>query len=165
MFAQLFLLPGSCNKFQLINHITYNRWILLVIDGFTRMALEAAERKVDELRRSKVLSVDTPTIAQTVNKVSGRVAHVPMSINDIDQSKLAPPVLEPSASKISCNIRTQYYNIMVKHCLKIYSQPTDAYDRAQTEEISVFRKCSTPNIYKSSALLTINHMDIICFEF
>ncbi|CAO1421804.1 unnamed protein product [Diamesa tonsa] len=123
-----------------------------------KMALEAARRKVDELRKSRLLSVDTPTIAQTVNKMSGRVAHVPTGISDIDHSKLAPPVLEPGASKISCNIRTQYYNIMVKHCLKIYSQPADAYDRAQTEEIKVFHKCSTPNIYKSSALLTINKL-------
>ena len=78
-----------------------------------KMALEAAKRKVDEIRKSRLLCVDTPTIAQTVNKISGRVAHVPTGITDIDHSKLAPPVLEPGASKISCNIRTQYYNIMV----------------------------------------------------
>lgn len=123
-----------------------------------KMAMEAAIRKVAAINKSKLLSVDTPTIAQTFNKISGRVAHVPTGISDIDHSKLAPSVLEPSSSKISCNIRTQYYNIMVKHCLKIYTQPVDAYDRAQTEEISVLRKCSTPNIYKSSALLTINKL-------
>lgn len=30
--------------------------------------------------------------------------------------------------------------------------------QAQTEEVAVLKKCSTPNIYKSSALLTINKL-------
>lgn len=44
-------------------------------------------------------------------------------------SKPAPPVLEASSTKISYNIRTQYYNMMVKHCLTIYDECTDAWER------------------------------------
>lgn len=75
---------------------------------------------------------------------------------------------------------------MVKHCLTIYDECNDAWERvrcerierkqtrisngkikrfryfddfqAQTEELAVFKKCNTPNIYKSSALLTINKL-------
>lgn len=52
----------------------------------------------------------------------------------------------------------QFYNLMIKHCLNIYPSCDDAYDRAQTEELAVMKKCSTPMIYKSSALLTINKL-------
>lgn len=41
----------------------------------------------------------------------------------------APPVLEPSSTKISYNIRMQYYNMMVKHCLTIYDECSDAWER------------------------------------
>lgn len=44
-------------------------------------------------------------------------------------TKPAPPVLEASSTKISYNIRMQYYNMMVKHCLTIYDQCTDAWER------------------------------------
>lgn len=52
----------------------------------------------------------------------------------------------------------QYYNLIVKHCLNIYPNCEDAWDRAQTEELTVFKKCSTANIYKSSSLLTVNKL-------
>lgn len=52
----------------------------------------------------------------------------------------------------------QYYNLMVKHCLTIYDDCNDAWERAQTEELAVFKKCNTVVIYKSSALLTINKL-------
>lgn len=74
------------------------------------------------------------------------------------QDPPAPPVLEPGSTKISYNIRMQYYNLMLKHCLNIYPSCEDAWDRAQTEELAVMKKCSTPIIYKNSALLTINKL-------
>lgn len=52
----------------------------------------------------------------------------------------------------------QYYNMMVKQCLIIYPNCEDAWDRAQVEELAVFKKCSTPIIYKNSALLTVNKL-------
>lgn len=47
---------------------------------------------------------------------------------------------------------------MVKHCLTIYDNCEDAWERAQTEELAVFKKCSTVVIYKQSAALTINKL-------
>lgn len=74
---------------------------------------------------------------------------------------------------------------MVRQCLTIYDNCEDAWERvrnknkkrkqikrkkkiintilyfflkAQTEELNVFKKCSTPVIYKSSALLSINKL-------
>lgn len=47
---------------------------------------------------------------------------------------------------------------MVKHCLTIYDDCNDAWERAQTEELAVFKKCNTVVIYKSSALLAINKL-------
>ncbi|CAD7091919.1 unnamed protein product [Hermetia illucens] len=122
------------------------------------LAIERAKKKIEELRAQKQL-----TPSKTASKVMGRIAHINTTIptttsKAIEQSQPAPPVLEANSSKISYNLRMQYYNMMVKHCLNIYPTCEDAWERAQTEELAVFKKCSTPVIYKSSALLTINKL-------
>lgn len=125
-----------------------------------RMAIEAAKRKVMELNktmRSSFQASSTPS--QTARSASsGRVAHVPTNINDLDISKMAPPVLEAHQTKISCNVRTQFYKMMVKHCLEIYSLPADSFERAQHEEFQVYNKCSIVTTYKTSAMLAINRL-------
>ncbi|GAB0096694.1 RNA exonuclease 1 homolog [Sergentomyia squamirostris] len=112
------------------------------------IALMNAKKKIEELKNRK-------TAAQTQAKNSKRMAHANPAIME---QKPAPPVLEASATKISYNLRMQYYNIMVKHCLTIYPGCDDAWQRAQTEELAVFKKCSNPMIYKSSASLTVNKL-------
>jgi RNA exonuclease 1 len=89
---------------------------------------------------------------------TGRVAHVPSSINDLDVSKLAPPIIEPHNTKISANVRTQMYKLMVKHCLDIYTDPPDGFQRAQNEEYEIFKKCSIVSIYKTSSMLALNRL-------
>ncbi|KAG5671566.1 hypothetical protein PVAND_001759 [Polypedilum vanderplanki] len=124
-----------------------------------RMAIEAAKRKVMELNKSIDHSFQkSSTPAQTSSKSGSRVAHVPTKINDLDISKMAPPVIDSHQTKISCNIRTQLYKIMVKHCLEIYSLPADAFERAQNEEHQVFKKCSIVPTYKTSCMLAINRL-------
>ncbi|XP_045778911.1 RNA exonuclease 1 homolog [Maniola jurtina] len=93
------------------------------------------------------------TITQTVKKGTQRVAHMP-SEKFIDR----PGVLEPLGSKIAANIRSTYLNMMIDHCLKIYLSPTDAYARAQHEELATSKKCSTVQIYKNSAVLAISRL-------
>lgn len=91
-----------------------------------RMAIEAARRKVMELHKSKEAQFQRQTTAQTAAKTTGRVAHAPSSLtNDIDPCKLAPPIKEQHSTKISSNIRNQYYKIMVQHCIQIYPLPAD----------------------------------------
>ncbi len=119
------------------------------------LALQEAKKKVEALKAAKQSPYLAKTLPQTVPKGQSRKAHV--ATVDL-KSKPAPPVLEPHQKKISYNIRMQYYNIMVTHCLNIYPNCEDAWDRAQTEELVVFNKCGTPNIYKSSALLAINKL-------
>lgn len=124
-----------------------------------RMAIEAAKRKVAQLNASKDAQFQRSTIAQTAAKTSGRVAHTPTDVlTDIDPMKLAPPITEAHSTKISCNIRTQNYRLMVQQCLKIYPLHADAYERAQKEEFSVFQKCKMIHSYKTSALLAINRL-------
>ncbi|XP_053694263.1 RNA exonuclease 1 homolog isoform X2 [Sabethes cyaneus] len=128
------------------------------------LALQKAKEKIEELKKLKGIS----TPAQTAPKGLGRKAHVgsvlPESASSSSSSavpspsKPAPPVLEPESTKISYNIRMQFYNLMVQHCVSIYSSLEDAWDRAQTEELSVLKKCNTPMIYKKSALLTVNKL-------
>uniref|UniRef100_A0A182MBX0 Exonuclease domain-containing protein n=1 Tax=Anopheles culicifacies TaxID=139723 RepID=A0A182MBX0_9DIPT len=121
------------------------------------LAFQKAKEKIEQLKRNQ--SAFTP--AQTAPKTSGRVAHtgsVLASKAAATPAAQAPPILEPASSKISYNIRMQYYGLMVKHCLNIYPTCEDAWDRAQTEELAVMKKCSTAMIYKSSALLTINKL-------
>lgn len=120
-----------------------------------RMAIEAAKRKVMEINKGMQQQSSTP--AQTASK-SARVAHKPTNVNDLDITKLAPPILEAHNTKISCNVRTQMYKMMVKHCIEIYSLPADAFERAQNEEHQVFKKCSIITTYKTSAMLTINRL-------
>lgn len=93
------------------------------------------------------------TITQTVKKGAQRVAHVPNE-KFIDR----PGVLAPLGSKIPANIRSKYLNLMIDECLKIYLTPTDAYARAQHEELNTSKKCSTVQIYKNSAVLTISRL-------
>lgn len=124
----------------------------------SQMAIEAAKRKIDEINRSKLEQFQRFTPAQTTPKTSGRTAHWPTNISDIDPCKLAPPIKEAQSSKISSNIRNQYYQIMVKHCVEIYPLPADAYERAQTEEFTVFEKCKLATTYKPCAMLAINRL-------
>ncbi|XP_052868702.1 RNA exonuclease 1 homolog [Anopheles cruzii] len=120
------------------------------------LAFQKAKEKIDQLKKNQ--AARTP--AQTSSKVGGRVAHATAASVSVAvaQTPQAPPILEPTSSKISYNIRMQYYGLMVKHCLNIYPNCEDAWDRAQTEELAVMKKCSTAMIYKSSALLTINKL-------
>ncbi|XP_030369608.1 RNA exonuclease 1 homolog isoform X2 [Scaptodrosophila lebanonensis] len=121
------------------------------------MAIARAKKKIEELQAEKMKPAFTPS--QTA-KGTSRVAHKPTAALD----KVAPvavekpPVLEPKSSKISYNIRMQYYELMVKQCTIIYPQLVDAWERAQIEELAVFKKCSTPSIYKNSSMLTINKL-------
>lgn len=93
------------------------------------------------------------TMAQSIKKGAQRVAHVPNE-KFIDR----PGVLEPLASKIAANIRSTYLNMMIDECLKIYLAATDAYARAQHEELATSKKCCTVQIYKNSAVLTVSRL-------
>lgn len=121
------------------------------------LAFQKAKEKIEELRRNQS-AARTP--AQTASKAGTRVAHAGAAVVSTSASPAAqaPPILEPTSSKISYNVRMQYYGLMIKHCLNIYPNCEDAWDRAQTEELAVMKKCSTAMIYKSSALLTINKL-------
>lgn len=123
------------------------------------LAFQKAKEKIEHLKKMK--GINTP--AQTALKGTGRVAHAGPAVSTSAAPapvpvKPAPPVLDPDSTKISYNIRMQFYNLMIKHCLNVYPNCEDAWDRAQTEELAVFKKCSTPMIYKSSALLAINKL-------
>lgn len=126
------------------------------------LAFKHAKEKIEAFKqvRKAIPSTSTQpssssTIAQTSSKFYGRKAHINKVTPEI---KPAPPVLEPTSNKISYNLRMQYYNMMVKHCLVIYPNCEDGWQRAQTEELAVLKKCNTANIYKSSALLTVNKL-------
>lgn len=93
------------------------------------------------------------TIAQTVKKGAQRVSHLPNE-KFIDR----PGVLEPLGSKIPANIRSTYLNMMIDECLKIYLSATDAYARAQHEELTTSKKCTTVPIYKNSAVMTVSRL-------
>lgn len=122
------------------------------------MLIEAARKRVADLQKSKMDRFQSFTTSQTASKSVNRTAHTPTNISDIDPVKLAPPLKEPNSSKISCNVRNQYYKIMVNHCLQIYSLPEDSYERAQNEEFTVFQKCKLVQTYKTSALLAISRL-------
>jgi RNA exonuclease 1 len=119
------------------------------------LAIQKAKERLEAIKYAR-----TPSM--TASKAAGRVAHVNTKLLAAAPEKIiekpAPPVLEPTSTKISYNLRMNYYNMMVKQCLVIYPSCEDAWDRAQTEELAVFKKCTTPIIYKSSALLTINKL-------
>lgn len=123
------------------------------------LAFRKAKEKIEMFRMSK-----QQTIAQTSSKAGGRVAHVATApvVETKEKapviSRPAPPILEATATKISYNIRMQYYNLMVKHCLDIYPVCEDAWHRAQTEELTVFKKCNSQIIYKNSAALAVNKL-------
>ncbi|KAH8280114.1 hypothetical protein KR018_007984 [Drosophila ironensis] len=119
------------------------------------LALARAKKKVQDLNAVKKPAF---TPAQSF-KGTVRVAHTPTI--DLEASEIfgeKPAVLEPQSSKISFNIRMQYYEMMVKQCILIYPAITDAWERAQVEEVAVFKKCNTPSIYKNSCMLAINKL-------
>lgn len=152
----------SAQLTPLVNPMVYNKPTgpkrPLITPISHKMALEAAKRKVTELNKAKQDQFKQSTPTQTASKYGGRVAHVPTNISDLDQSKLAPPIKEAQSTKISSNIRTQYYQIMLKHCLQIYPESADAFERAQSEEFAVFQKCTMVPTYKTSGLLAINRL-------
>lgn len=94
------------------------------------LAFERAKKKVEELRAEK-RPVYTPS--QT-SKSGPRVAHkLTAKAANTEPEKVAPkpPVLEANSTKISYNIRMQYYDMMVKHCLAIYPNTPDAWERVR----------------------------------
>lgn len=123
------------------------------------IALQNAKRKIEELKmqqQAKTIARSAPRCTGEVANVTKRVAH--KATGAAAEQAAAPPVLEPHSSKINFNLRMQYYNMMVKHCRSIYDTQEDAWERAQTEELAVFKKCSSAVIYKSSATLAINKL-------
>ncbi|XP_017119236.1 RNA exonuclease 1 homolog [Drosophila elegans] len=124
------------------------------------VAIARAKKKIEELQAEKKPAF---TPAQSF-KSAGRVAHKPTAALDkaapmaSEANPEKPTVLDPSSSKISYNVRIQYYEMMVKHCTIIYPQLADAWERAQVEELAVFKKCNTPAIYKNSCMLAINKL-------
>lgn len=107
----------------------------------------------DIAKNSLPAGSNSSTTVQTIKKGALRVAHMP-SEKFIDR----PGVLEPLASKIPANIRSTYLNLMIDECLKLYLSATDAYSRAQHEELATSKKCNTVSIYKNSAVLTVNRL-------
>lgn len=86
------------------------------------LAMQRAKEKIDQIRAAK-----QPTISRTAPKSVGRIAHATsVSAEDL---KPSPPVLEANSTKISFNIRMQYYTLMVKHCQTIYDDLNDAWER------------------------------------
>lgn len=125
------------------------------------IALQNAKKKIEELRQQqqeKTIARSAPRSTGDYANVTKRVAHKATGAAAETGVAAAPPVLEPHSSKINFNLRMQYYNMMVKHCAAIYDQQEDAWERAQTEELAVFKKCSSAVIYKSSATLAINKL-------
>ncbi|CAH0731929.1 unnamed protein product, partial [Brenthis ino] len=134
--------PSNTNSKIRIAHVPYASTLLSAKKG---IAPKNAPSDADPSTSS--------TIMQTVKKGVQRVAHIPNE-KFIDR----PGVLEPLGSKIPANIRSTYLNMMIDHCLNIYLLPTDAYARAQHEELATSKKCSTVQIYKNSAVLTISRL-------
>lgn len=133
-------------------------------------AMQRAKQKVEEMRAAR-----QPTILRTVPKGSGRIAHAPPTMATASMAAAAggkaaaaaaaapekprPIVLESHSTKISLNLRMQYYTLMAQHCRNIYrDNADDAWERAQAVELGVFNKCNTPVIYKKSATLAVNSL-------
>lgn len=120
------------------------------------IALQNAKKKIEELKMLNDQKTGARTAPKvTINNVTKRVAH---KTSVAPTERVAPPVLEAHSTKINFNLRMQYYLMMVKPCLDIYSTCEDAWERAQSEELNVWRKCSSSVIYKSSATLAINKL-------
>lgn len=115
--------------------------------------LLTAKRAIPPPNTKKEETITSATLAQSVKKGVQRVAHIPN-----EKTMIRPGVLEPLGGKIACNIRSRYMNLMIDECLKIYLDVTDAYARAQHEELATSKKCTTVPIYKNSAVLTINRL-------
>lgn len=126
------------------------------------IALQNAKKKVEELKMQQQLRTvarSAPRSTGETANVTKRIAHKASGLPSADNPVVtAPPVLEPHSSKINFNLRMQYYNMMVKECLTLYPTQEDAWERAQGEELGVFKKCSSAVIYKSSATLAINKL-------
>lgn len=117
------------------------------------LALQRAKKKVEELKAEKKFAF---TPAQT-SKAGSRVAHkatvktarvepvrffnaiqiricmyvCKFSVLVFKEKQSKPPVLEANSTKISFNIRMQYYDMMVKHSLAIYPNSVDAWERVR----------------------------------
>ncbi|XP_013139605.1 PREDICTED: RNA exonuclease 1 homolog [Papilio polytes] len=138
----VFTPPSSGNTKIRIAHVPY------------ASTLVNAKKGISHTPDNKKSSPSTScTSIQTVKKGTQRVAHMPNE-KFIDR----PGVLEPLASKIPANIRSIYLNMMIDECLKIYLSSTDAYARAQHEELATSKKCSTIPIYKNSSVLTVSRL-------
>lgn len=84
--------------------------------------MQRAKEKIEALRAAK-----QATVSRTASKQTGRVAHAAPDANA--DAKQPPPVLEPQSTKISLNLRMQYYTMMVRHCRTIYAECPDAWER------------------------------------
>lgn len=150
---------GSATPSSSSSSTAYRRSLVQPVANI--IALQNAKKKIEELRQQqqeKTIARSAPRSTGDSLNVTKRVAHKATGSAAETGVAAAPPVLEPHSSKINFNLRMQYYNMMVKHCGAIYDQQEDAWERAQTEELAVFKKCSSAVIYKSSATLAINKL-------
>lgn len=93
------------------------------------------------------------TMVQTAIKGAKRVAHIPdVSLSDI------PDVLKAERSKLPVNVRTKFLTTIADECVKLYVCREDAYERALTEEVKCYDKCSTLSTYRNSAMLAVNRL-------
>ncbi|XP_045454696.1 RNA exonuclease 1 homolog [Melitaea cinxia] len=141
------------NLIPKLDSIKTNSKIRIAHVPYASTLLSAKKVIPPSVSSTKQPDASTSTSIQTVKKGTQRVAHVPNE-KFIDR----PGVLEPLGSKIPANIRSTYLNIMIDNTLKIYISATDAYARAQHEELTTSKKCSTVQIYKNSAVLAISRL-------
>lgn len=91
------------------------------------IALERAKKKVEELRAEKRPAFTPAQTAKSGSRVAHKITEKATATEATKQPK--PPVLEANSTKISFNIRMQYYDMMVKHCLAMYPNTADAWER------------------------------------
>lgn len=71
-----------------------------------------------------------------------------------------PTCKDPENTKIPYHIRSLILNNMIDACLDMYLYPESAYQRAKTEEYTVFDKCRSLAVYKSSAKLAVHRLQV-----
>ncbi|XP_067824414.1 RNA exonuclease 1 homolog [Heptranchias perlo] len=103
------------------------------------------------LKPQTTVGMASKTVSTTTQK---RVAHAPT----LKSSLKRPTIPTEYGSKVPTNVRQRYLNAFIDECLKICGSEQNAFDKALSEEKTVYHRSTSRTVYLNVAVNTLKKL-------
>ncbi|XP_069784832.1 RNA exonuclease 1 homolog isoform X2 [Narcine bancroftii] len=103
------------------------------------------------LKTQTAIGMASKTVSTIAQK---RVAHTPT----LKSSLKRPTIPAEYGSKVPTNVRQRYLNVFIDECLKIFRSEEMAYDKALSEEKTVYQRSTSRTVYLNVAVNTLKKL-------